>query len=336
MPYGQTSYMSLVDFTTGYVERLVLSGAVKFCVRPPAASPKWILIASDIGEIRVFNEAGVHQPAHDIDLGYNPDKVSINNENPPKILVKKGTNLHLYISGSKEWTVTVSYLLDALISDGWILDITSGFYLEWRSLADGSRVSYRDPGPEPELIGLAVTESGEKAYIFNYEGTTADCYIRGFDRTAGLILSAQVEAGSGSTVLHRVECSADGSLVLWRWRRGGQNPWLRLTTGTSAASLYTAQFATAPHTRVNPAGTRAIFIEGSNLHKLTAIGAHSSVAMGAPRASGAYSLDVTDDPYFIAGLENGDIEVYDDDLALKATIEYGLSNTPLAVVRRTS
>ncbi len=46
-------------------------------------------------------------------------------------------------------------------------------------------------------------------------------------------------------------------------------------------------------------------------------------------------MDVTDDPYFIALLQNSDIEIYDEDLVKKATIDYGLSDSPIAVVRRT-
>lgn len=348
MPLAKTSYMSLLDYSTGNVEKKTVSGAIKFCERPPAASPLWLVIASDAGEIRVFNEAGVYQAAHSFDLGWNPDQVAINNADPPRILVRRASNLGLYcyLNGALEWSVTsITGLARALISDGWVVALmtsTATAQVVWRSLTDGSVDTSGTAGTWAYSEGLAVTESGEKAFWINWQGIAATerMDIVCDDRTAGNVFRSALFSSDAKPTYSefRIRCDAPGSLVLWSWYRSVGTPsrYVMLTTGTSPTSLYTANPTAQVASEVNPAGTRACYVDGSTLYELTALGAVSSVALGASRAANEGCLDLTDDPYFTCGLNNGNIEIYDDALAKKATISYELSDTPMAVVRRTS
>lgn len=357
MPRGQTSYMLLSDFSTDYVASLVLVGAVKFCVRPPAGAPKWVLIASDAGEIRVFNESGVHQPGSDIDLGWNPDQVAINNEDPPKILIRRHSTLsiHLYESGVESWNVAgITYMIQALISDGWVHTLLSrtGYGAncgtEWRSLTDGA-IDQGIRGISPistcYAIALSVTESGEAVYYMWTSRTGSSpyyypIYIRREDRSAGVaynsLLTTQYNSKSGG--VQETKTCADGSLVICVFYRVlAVRSQLFLRRGSDGAGLYTAYAGGNGIYRlsVNPAGTWAGYLYTDDLHLLTALGAHTTVVMGAAHAADYGCFDITDDPHFVCLLNNGDIEIYDDGLVLKATIAYDLTNSPIAVVRNT-
>lgn len=343
MPRGQTSYMDLGDFSTGDVTSLILTGAVKFCVRPPAADPKWVLIASDTGEIRVFNEAGLHQPAYDIDLGWAPSQVSLNNETPPKILIRRHSNLgiYLYISGSEDWNVTgITSMVEALISDGYVhtllrTEVAATCGAQWRSLVDGSLTTGVTGGPFKRAAGLAVTEAGTLVYWLSYHESQSRCYILKDDRVTGRSWSVNwISTANPGNASMMNKCSADGSIVISRHYNPGFPRYSVRLSGALGALLYGTTTGTVkPIIAINPAGTRAAYVLTNALHKLTDVGAHTQVALGASRAVDDHSTDVTDDPYFICSLGNGDIEIYNDALALKATIAYGLSNSPVAVVR---
>lgn len=346
MPRGQTSYMDLGDFSTGDVTSLTLTGSVLFCVRPPAAGPKWVLIASDDGEIRVFNNAGVHQPAYDIDLGWSPSQVSLNNETPPKILIRRHSNLgiYLYISGSEDWNVTgITSMSEALISSYYVhtllnTNVAATCGPQWRSLTDGSVTTAAPGGAQERAYALAVTEAGSLVYWCNQDSSTSRLLIYKHDRVTGVkwgIYWFNLANPTISWILNK--CSADGSILIGRHYHGAYGKHrLRLTRGSDGASLYAVELAAVrPAIAINPAGTRAAYVLTDTLHKLTDLGAHSSVVMGAARADNENAPDITDDPYFICSLGNGDIEIYDDALAKKATIAYELSNSPVAVVRNT-
>lgn len=354
MPYAKTSYVSLVDYSTANVEKLTVTGAIKFCERPSAADPLWLLIATDAGELRVFNEAGVHQPGSDVDLGWNPDQVAINNDDPPKILVRRHSvlSIYLYESGSLSWSVTaITNMAEALISDGWVHTLLSlagtaaSNGAQWRSLTDGSidqDVRGITAGGTCLADGLSVTESGEAVFYLwrNVIAAAWHFYLRREDRTAGVEYDEiDLNTGGYGCQPFRSRCCADGSLVtLATWHANTNTTYLYLRSGTDGGALYDTSGSGLNIYRlsVNPAGTRAAYLHEDDLHKLTALGAHTTTVMGGDKAANLRCFDITDDPFYICGLENGDIEVYNDALTLKATIEYELSDTPISVVRRTS
>jgi len=159
------------------------------------------------------------------------------------------------------------------------------------------------------------------------------------DRVAGRIFNltwAYFSYGTGGNNLNLTRCSADGALSIWRAHLTAGIALHEVGLISGSTWVYDTGYDSIFPIAVNPAGTRAAYIIGATLYKLDALGNVSTVSLGANRAADEGCLDVTDDPYLIAGLENGDIEVYDDSLTLKAAIDYGLADTPIAVVRRTS
>ena len=354
MPRGETSYMMLSDFSTGYVASLTFAGAVKFCVRPPAANPKWVLIASDAGEIRVFNQSGVHQPDYDIDLGWNPDQVSLNNETPPKILIYRAgtTGIYLYESGVESWNVTgISNLIEALVSDGWVHTlinnggVKAANGVEWRSLVDGAvDQAVRGISGGTTLWysrALAVTEAGELVFWMLREvGDPGGwrVYVVKEDRTAGVDYKKLINQPANITTRDKSRCSASGNLAIVDfYKANGATTYLFLLRGSDGFVEYSTSEAAIDAFRlaVNPAGTRAGYLFEDDLHKLTSVGAHTTVVMGANIATNLSCFDISDDPSFVCVLNNGDMEIYDDSLVLKATIDYELADSPVAVVRNT-
>jgi len=345
MPLGKTSYMSTVDYSTGPVESLTLTGTVKFCKRPPAPNPKWLVIATDAGEIRVFNNAGVLQPALSVDLGWNPDMVSINNADEPRVLVMRLSTLGIYCykNGAQEWSVAgITNMNMALISDGYVhvllnTGVAGTVGPTWRSLTDGSLVQGAYGASYTGASDLAVTQAGEVVWWVNFQAA-AYCRIYKTSRTGGNAGYYHLfGSATGTSSGFRVKCSADGGLIIatgyHSFAPAGYE--VALIRGADIAGLYEVTGQGEPALSVNPAGARAAYVIASTLNKLTSLGVQSSVALGASRAASIESSDITDDPFFIVALSNGNMEIYDDSLVKKATIAYTLADTPIIVCRRT-
>lgn len=351
MPYGRTSYMNLVGYSTGYVDQVQLSGAIAYVERPQALDPQWLVIVSDAGEIRVFDQLGVHQAGYDVDAGFTPDEASINNENPPRVLLRRASTLGIYCyrSGALEWSVAgIVSLVGAKISGGYIHTLLSTGVAgttgpEWRSLADGSllQASY---GADlyTNAMDIDVTEAGEIVYWLNTNATSHHVVFYKTSKDGGNLWSVQIQASAaGASSGQKVRCAADGSLIIVRsyhsWAPLG---WIIRLYSNSMVLLYNVETGSSndPVLHVNPAGTRAMYatrLAAPNpnvLHKFLSDGTHTTVNLGGVRASNFNCVDLSDDPFFSVLLSNGDLEVYDDSLVKRATLDYGLSDGPIAVI----
>jgi len=349
MPSGKTSYMNLADYTTGGVETLAVTGNVKFSVRPPAAVPKWLLIATDAGELRVFSSAGVLQPSSSVDLGWNPDQVSINNQDPPRILVRRASTsgLYCYRSGALEWSqAPISTLVEGVISDGYVVDILCtaavNATIQFRKLVDGTveqSYVYLTSGITSGAGGLCVAESGLTAFACAWLSNSSLYLARlNYAGTQWIIVYNGSVAGGVIASGHKSMCAANGSLMIYKGylrTNGGANYCVTIRNGADGSSIYSIKTLGGNVTTVsmNPSGARSAYVYGSSLNKLTAAGALTTVALDAGRAANDQCVDVSDDPYFLVVLINGNIVVYDDTLTKRATVSYALSDGPVAAVR---
>ena len=310
-------------------------GNIKYCRRSQGGEPKWTLIATDTGEVRVYDYLGVHQSAHDIALGYNPDDVYINNEDTPLIAVKNGTTIRVYEEGSELFnTGAIANLQYINISNGFLhCTVSGGVGVQFRSLTDGSVTATVAVVMDGIYIGeLWPTESG--AIVFTqYRDTSGSRYGHTIKvNTAGIMWNRQSAFTNGYP--QNLRCSGDGSLIVFRENSTGFSRARVVDGDNNLLDDYApgVQFTLTCHAQPDGAYCAWARRGTTTARIIKDDGTVVNVVLPANIVNREDAIECVLGAYISFACTDGNIYVYDSAGNIQATINYGLAATPTAGV----
>lgn len=333
MSLGKETGVKIEDWTQRTIDSHGFTGNLKFCKRPQAGEPKWILFATDTGEVRVYDYLGIHQPAHDIALGYNPAYIEINNEDTPKIAAVQTSTIRVYENGAEIFnTGAITNLRGIGISNNYLHAIETNYRIRWRSLTDGAILYTVTPTSAQFTYRLTVTEGGETIYaVYANVSNVYNYVIKAI--TSGVVWYNLVRRDRRNGW---IDCSGDGSMYIADVRTDTPNyETIRVADENNTeldeytvAAFWNVAIAADPNgqcaawARLATTTARIVESDGTT-HVLT---------LPANLANRRDAVEVVIGPYILFACANGNIYIYEPDGTLKATINYGLATTPIAAV----
>lgn len=335
MSLGEETGVNIEDWTQRTIDSHSFTGAIKFCRRPQGGEPKWSMIVTDAGEVRVYDYLGIHQSDHDIALGFNPSNAFINNQDIPLIAVKDGTTIRVYKEGAELFnTGAITNLRHINISSGYLHCTVGGNVgAQWRSLTDGSVLYTRAITMDGNNIGeIWPTESGEIIFT-QYRDTTGSRYGHTIKATtSALVWNRRSVITNGYP--KNLRCSGDGSLIVFRENAAGDSR-ARVVDGNNNLLddyVLTIDFVLA--CQAQPDGAYCAWARvGTTIARVVkSDGSVTNITLPDKIAPTEMATECVLGNYILFACIDGNIYVYEPDGTLKATISYGLGTTPIAAV----
>ena len=334
MSLGKETGVKIDDWSQRTLYSYSFTGSIIFCRRSKGGEPKWTMFVTDAGEVRVYDYLGIHQPAHDIALGYTPDDAWINNLDTPLIAIKNGTTIRVFEEGSELFnTGAIANLRYINISNNYLHDTVGALGVEWRSLVDGSVITTEALSMTTTNIWeVQPTEAGETIYT-GYRDSSGSQLGRlvKVNRTLGVQWAKWYQTGG---TVNYIRCAGDGSVVVARLHGGG---WSTARVYNSAGAQLNNYQPSASFTialAAQPDGAYCAWAKiGTTMARIIKDdGSEVNLVLAANIVSNKDACDIVLGGYISFACINGNIYIYDSDGNLKATIDYGLAATPIAAV----
>ena len=334
MSLGKETAVKIADWSQSTQDSHSFTGNLKFCKRPQAGEPKWLLFATDTGEVRVYDYLGVHQAAHDVALGYNPTLVEINNEDTPKIAAIQGSTIRVYESGSEIFnTGAITNLRDIGISNNYLHSIENNTQLRWRSLTDGSLLHTVTPSFSQFIYRLTVTEGGGTVYaVYGESATVYGVVIKAI--TSGVVWYRSILRDRNNGW---VECAGDGSIYIADIRTEivSVDETIRVADENDTL-IDTYAFGAQRNVAIaaDPNGQCAAWarLATTTARIIEYDGTTHDLVLPAVLANRRDAIEIVSGPYILFECADGNIYIYNLAGTLKATVNYGLATSPLAAV----